>query len=104
MIRYKNIVWYHLFKTFSFTLTVCSEYSLKFTNQIFIEGIVCLWFCDKPELKIPKEFDLLTETIYFLMAVTNSTLYAIKNHTDTTMIIGMIKRDLFNIFELGFGE
>lgn len=71
---------------------------------MFIEGIVCLWFCDKPELKIPKECDLLTETIYFLMAVTNSTLYAIRNHTDTTMIIGVIKRDLFNIFELGFGE
>lgn len=38
------------------------------------------------------------------MAVTNSTVYAIKNHTNTTMIIGIIKRYLFNIFELGFGE
>ena len=27
-----------------------------------------------------------------------------ENHTNTTMIIGIIKRYLFNIFELGFRE
>lgn len=42
------------FKNFSVTLNICSEYSLKFIYQIFIEHILCLTLCARPELKIPE--------------------------------------------------
>ena len=65
------------FKNLSVTLNICSEYSLKFIYQIFIEHILCLRLCARPELKIPEGIWFTNKT-FFLIAVTNIMLYAIK--------------------------